>query len=89
MKISITVEDYFDYIGTNPPYSEKERMLQSLPSELIKSTILEFEKVRVEDSYSKWYKVSLTIDLSEEKLKSMLKSNIKYMHKFTDLLIEE
>ncbi len=89
MKISITVEDYFDYIGTNPYYSEKERMILSLPSELEKSTILEFKKVKVENSWSKWYKVSLTIDLSEEKLKSMLKSNITNMHKFTDLLIEE
>jgi hypothetical protein len=87
--LSITVEDYFNYVGTNPPYSEKERMLQSLPSELIKSTILEFEKVRVEDSYSKWYKVSLTADLSKEQLESMLHSNSTNMHKFKDLLIEE
>ena len=30
-RIVFTVQDYYDYIGTNPCYSIKERMLQSIP----------------------------------------------------------
>ena len=32
-RINLTVEDYFDYVGTNPFMSVKDRMLFSLPEE--------------------------------------------------------
>ena len=35
-RINLTVEDYFDYVGTNPSLSIKDRMLFSLPEEFKK-----------------------------------------------------
>ena len=38
-RITFTVQDYYDYIGTNPRYSIKERMLESIP-DLFKKNLL-------------------------------------------------
>ena len=35
-RIAFTVQDYYDYVGTNPYYSIKERMLRSIPESLKK-----------------------------------------------------
>jgi hypothetical protein len=57
-RINLTVEDYFDYVGTRPFMSVKDRMLFSLPEEFRKGYNIKFKKFH---SWHDFYRVHLSL----------------------------
>ena len=74
-RIAFTVQDYFDYVGTNPYYySTKERMLQSIPDLFKKNGYnIKFKKVHYElRPWSTWYRVHISVRMCEKDIKKVL-----------------
>ena len=73
-RIAFTVQDYYDYIGTNPYYSTKERMLQSIPEQFKKNGYnIKFKKVSYRlRPWSTWYRVHMSVRMTEEEIKKVL-----------------
>ena len=73
-KISFTVQDYFDYVGTSPYYSTKERMLESIPEQFKKNGYnIKFK--RVHNKVYPWYKhyrVHMSVRMYEKDIKQVL-----------------
>lgn len=84
IRFNLTVEDYYDYIGSNPCKSLIDRVKQSLPRQLEKGYNMKFKVLKI-NSWNKWYRVHITADINEETLNQMLSDNVIYMHKFSDL----
>lgn len=69
-RINLTVEDYFDYVGTNPLYSRKERMLYSLPETFRKGVYnIKFKTLK---RWTTYYRVHLSLITTEEKIKEVI-----------------
>ena len=69
-RIAFTVQDYYNYIGTNPYYSIKERMLQSIPEQFKKNGYnIKFKRLC---SWSTWYRVHMSVRMTEEEIKQVL-----------------
>ena len=76
-RIAFTVQDYFDYVGTNPYYSTKERMLKSIP-DLFKENgyNIKFKKVYGKlCPYNKYYRVHMSVKMCEKDIKQVLDWN--------------
>ena len=73
-RIAFTVQDYYDYVGTNPYYSIKERMLQSIPDVFKKNGYnIKFKKVHYElRPWSTWYRVHMSVRMCEKDIKQVL-----------------
>ena len=73
-RIAFTVQDYFDYIGTNPYYSTKERMLQSIPDLFKKNGYnIKFKRIHSElYPWSKYYRVHMSVRMCEKDIKQVL-----------------
>lgn len=72
-RIAFTVQDYYDYIGTNPYYSTKERMLESIPEEFKKNGYnIKFKKVSYRPHpWSTWYRVHMSVRMTEEEIQKV------------------
>ena len=68
-RINLTVEDYFDYVGTHPFLSVKDRMLFSLPEEFKKGYNIKFKKFR---NWRDFYRVHLSIITTEEIIQKVI-----------------
>lgn len=69
-RIAFTVEDYYNYVGTSPYYSIKERMLQSIPNLFKKNGYnIKFKKLH---SWNNWYRVHMSVRMTEEEIKQVL-----------------
>lgn len=69
-RINLTVEDYYSYIGTNPYYSIKERMLYSLPEDFKKGAYnIKFKTIK---HGHKYYRVHLSLKTTEEEIKEVI-----------------
>ena len=76
-RIAFTVQDYYDYVGTNPLYSIKERMLQSIP-DLFKENgyNIKFKKVYSKlCPHNKYYRVHMSVKMCEKDIKQVLDWN--------------
>lgn len=85
LRINMTVEDYYDYIGTNPYYSKKERVLQSLPLEFNDSFSnviynLKFKEIK-SITGRRHYRVHFSANMTEEDLLKLLIRYENYCHK--------
>lgn len=89
IKACIKVEDYYNYVGTNPSYNVEQRVQNSLPSEFINATVLAFKQIRVPYNYSRWYKVILVVETTKESITKMEEFNAKAMYKYQDFLYKE
>ena len=69
-KITFTVEDYYDYIGTSPYYSIKERMLQSIP-EQFKENGYNIKFKTLHRYYHKYYRVHMSVKMTEKEIKEV------------------
>jgi len=70
-RIAFTIQDYYDYIGTSPYYSIKERMLQSIPDTFKKNGYnIKFKCIQY--SWSKYYRVHMSVRMTEEDIKQVL-----------------
>ena len=68
-RINLTVEDYFDYVGTHPFLSARDRMLFSLPEEFKKGYNIKFKKFR---SWRDFYRVHLSLITTEETIQKVI-----------------
>lgn len=73
-RISFTVQDYYNYVGTNPCCSTKEHMLQSIPDLFKKNGYnIKFKKVHYElRPWSTWYRVHMSVRICEKDIKQVL-----------------
>jgi len=85
IRLNLTVEDYYDYVGTSPYYSTVKRVIDSLPYEFRKGYNLKFKMLKKRSDYRKWYRVHITVVTSLETVEKVLKDNQRYMHRFEDL----
>lgn len=85
IRLNLTVEDYYDYVGTNPYYSTLKRVKDSLPYEFRQGYNLKFKMLKKISHYRKWYRVHITVVTSLETIEKVLKDNQGRMHRFEDL----
>lgn len=69
-RIAFTVEDYYDYIGTNPYYSIKERMLQSIPQQF-KDNGYNIKFKTLYHYWRKYYRVHMSVKMTEKEIKEV------------------
>ena len=72
-RINLTVEDYFDWVGTNPNLSRRDRMIESLPEEFNKGYNIKFKTLK--DSVFYWktvYRVHLSLITTEEEIQNVI-----------------
>lgn len=73
-RVSFTMLDYFDYVGTDPFYSLKERVMRSLPYEFRKNLYnLKFKIVK-NFTYKKWYRVHFSVLMEESDIQRVIHS---------------
>ena len=73
-RIAFTVQDYYDYIGTNPCYSIKERMLESIP-DLFKENGYNIKFKCVLNKLYPWcrcYRIHMSVRTTEEEIEKVL-----------------
>lgn len=70
-RIAFTVRDYYDYVGTNPYYSTKERMLQSIPQQF-KDNGYNIKFKTLYRYWNKYYRVHMSVRMTEEEIKKVL-----------------
>lgn len=82
-RINLTVEDYFDYVGTHPSLSLKDRMLFSLPEEFKNGYNIKFKVVHNKmHPWYRHYRVHLSLITTEEIIHKVIKrylTSILYM----------
>ena len=76
-RIAFTVQDYYDYVGTSPYYSTKERMLKSIPEEFERNGYnIKFKCIHniLHPLYPwyKYYRVHMSVRMTEEEIKKVL-----------------
>ena len=73
-RIAFTVQDYYDYVGTSPYRSIKERMLESIPEQFKQNGYnIKFKKVSYRlYPWSTWYRVHMSVRMTEDKIKQVL-----------------
>ena len=71
-RINLTVEDYFDYVGTRSFKSVKDRMLFSLPEKFKKGYNIKFKKFKKFHSGHDFYRVHLSLITTETEIKQVL-----------------
>lgn len=69
-RISFTVEDYYDYIGTSPHYSIKERMLYSIPDQF-RSNGYNIKFKTLNRNWHKYYRVHISVKMTEEEIQKV------------------
>ena len=68
-RIAFTVQDYYDYVGTHPYYSIKERMLGSIPDQFRQSGYnIKFKTLH---GWIKYYRVHMSVKMTEEEIKKV------------------
>lgn len=66
-RVAFTVEDYYDYVGTNPCYGLRKRMLESIPEQFRQSGYnIKFKTLR---GWTKYYRVHMSVKMTEEEIK--------------------
>lgn len=80
IRINFTIQDYYDYINTSSWYSTKEKMLKSIPNEFRKVGYnIKFKELRI--GRNKCYRVHMSLKMTEEELKKILKGCENFCHK--------
>ena len=79
VRVNLTIQDYFSYVGTTPSYSLTKRVIQSLPSELEKGYNMKFKKIK---QYGNYYRVHISVKINDISIVSNLEEKYKgYGHK--------
>lgn len=92
-RISLTVEDYYDYVGTSHNlmcyHSLKERVLTSIPYE-VKDILYNLKyKIVKKRSYRTRYRVHFSVNMEESKLLEMFKKRENYCHSLENVRIKK
>lgn len=89
-RINLTVEDYFDYVGTNPPLSTKDRMLFSLPEEFRNGYNIKFKIVKSNVySWVRHYRVHLSLITDVEVIQKVIERYKTTMYKVNKITYKE
>ena len=89
-RINLTVEDYFDYVGTHPFLSTKDRILFSLPEEFRNGYNIKFKIV--ESSVYPWirhYRVHLSLITDVEVIQKVIERYKTTMYKVNKITYKE
>ena len=73
-RIAFTVQDYYDYVGTSPCYSTKERMLKSIPGKFERNGYnIKFKCIHnILYPWYKYYRVHMSVRMTEKEIKQVL-----------------
>lgn len=83
VRVNLTVQDYFSYVGTNPNYKSNYRVIHSLPDEVNKGYNMKFKKLK---GYGNYYRVHISIKVNDISIISNLEDKYKgYGNKPTDV----
>lgn len=71
-RIAFTVQDYYNYVGTSPYYSTKERMLNSLPEQFKKNGYnIKFKKISSQWNWNIYYRVHMSVRMTKEDIQKV------------------
>ena len=73
-RINLSVVDYYDYVGTRPFMSIKDRMLNSIPEEFEKGYNIKFKVIKHPHSWGfhTFYRVHLSLITTEEIIQNII-----------------
>ena len=64
VRFNLTIQDYYDYVRTNPSCDSRKRVINSLPHQLTKGYNLKYKWLKKE--YNRMYRVHITIKVMNE-----------------------
>jgi hypothetical protein len=74
VRVNLTTQDYFSYVGTNPYYSLPTRVIHSLPSELREGYNMKFKRLK---AYGNYYRVHISVKVEDISIISNLEDRYK------------
>lgn len=78
-RINLTVEDYYNYVGTNPCVSRSTRVGDSIPDEFyVRGYNLKFKVLRI--GYKTYYRVHISVKMAEFEILEVLERYKNYSH---------
>ena len=85
-RIKFTCEDWYDYIGNNTWDSLRKRAIESMPQQIKYGKFYNFKFKRVISfpyrHWHKFYRVSVSIEMTEEEILYMIKECESFMHHY-------
>lgn len=79
IRVSLTVQDYYSYVGTNTLRPLTKRVICSLPRELEKGYNMKFKKLKI---YGNYYRVHISVEIDDISVISNLENRYKgFCHK--------
>ena len=72
VRVNLTIQDYYSYVGTNPLYATSKRVISSLPSELRECYNMKFKILK--KYYGHYYRVHITVKVDDISIISNLES---------------
>ncbi len=80
-RVNLTIMDYYDYVGTHPSMSLRDRVLESLPYQFKDSAYnLKFKVLRTA-YWKRNYRVHFTVNMEESKLIKIFEEYKDYCHR--------
>lgn len=87
-RIKFTCEDWYDYIGSNTWVSLRKRAIESMLQQIKYGKFYNFKFKRVVSfPYAHWhkfYRVSVSIEMTEEEILYMIKECESFMHHYSN-----
>ena len=78
-RINFTIEDYYNYVGTNPCLSRSTRVGDSIPYEFyVRGYNLKFKVLRI--GYKTYYRVHISVRMTESEILQVLEKYKSYSH---------
>lgn len=74
VRVNLTVQDYYSYVGTRPLYPTTKRVIDSLPDEVEKGYNMKFKKLK---GYGNYYRVHISVKVDDISIISNLEDKYK------------
>ena len=74
VRVNLTTQDYYSYVGTNPHYSLTRRVNSSLPIELREGYNMKFKKLK---RYGNYYRIHITVIVDDISIISNLEDKYR------------
>lgn len=74
VRVKLTTQDYYSYVGTNPSYSTTKRVIYSLPNEVAKGYNMKFKKLK---GYGNYYRIHISVIVNDISIISNLEDKYK------------
>lgn len=84
-RIKLTIEDYYTYVGTDPSYSLRKRVLESIPQGFKNPYNIKVKKLAPRTSmilgyipnYHTYYRVQFSVDMDESEIVKILSDSAR------------